>query len=230
MYENGNGSKRRWWTMPWARPRKTEEDLAAYRRLALQLHYDLPQGQASRSVLVVTPDVSPLSARSSLNLALCLTELLGRRVLLVDACPTTPELSRHLGGDPAVGFAEYITNADRPLEPLVLPASIPNLSFLPAGEQGGGPASPERISQLLAGAAQQHDFLLLAGGSVLNNPFALALAPFVGCVLLAVTEHQTTLDDLDDAQTTLEHCKARSVRLLLATPVGRGFALPQGDH
>ncbi|MDX2149894.1 MAG: hypothetical protein SFV54_04110 [Bryobacteraceae bacterium] len=213
---NGNGSKRSWW-MPWTLWKKADEDLHSYRRLALQLHYDLAAGAEPRSAVVVTPDVTGLAARSSLNLAVSMAEQVGRRILLVDACPQDPKLSEHFEAGAAYGLSEYLSAPGAALDSYIAATTVANLSFLPAGTAAGSPVAPERIAQFLAEASARYDFVFLAGGSALNHPLSLAFAPHVGCVLLAVVEHQTSIDDLDAAQIALSHCKARRVRLVLAS-------------
>jgi Mrp family chromosome partitioning ATPase len=218
MTVNGNGHHPRWWhSLRRKRHPEVDADLPAYRRLALQLHYDLPRGETGRSVLLVTPGGSTLSARASLMLASALAEQLAKPILLVDACPASPDTTRLIGWQSESGLSDFLahTHADASLCDLVVPTTVENVHFLPAG-----PARPflhERIDALLKAAVSRYDFVLLAGGSVLNDALALALTPSVECVLLVVMENETRVEDLDSARSALGYCKARKVGMLLTT-------------
>jgi hypothetical protein len=196
--------------------------METYRRLALELHYDLPRPDAHRSVLLVTPTAGTVSAHGGTMLAFSMAEELRRPVLLADASPRRPEASRVLECAGARGFADFLAPSNPSLEELLLPTSHENVSFLPAGtDPSVSPAaSPERVVALLRAAAARFDFVLLCGGSVLDDSLALALAPHVGCVLLFAIENVTTVEHLDAAQEVLAFCRPRKLGLLLTTPVG----------
>ena len=216
-----NGFNSRWWSSLWRRSGNPEQELAPYRRLALQLHYELPRSESPRSVLVVSPSNSSFSAHGSATLASCLADEVRRPVLLIDACTTGADVSGILGCSAIRGFSDVLSDPKLPLEDLVLPTSHENVRFLPAGARFGLSqlAPPDDIHALLKVAEQRYEFVLLSGGSVLNNSMALALTPYVGCVLLLVIENETRVDDLDAAQDALSFCKARKVGLVLTTPL-----------
>ena len=94
------------------------------------------------------------------------------------------------------------------------------MHYLPAGTSR--PASTDNLDKLLGYAESHYDFVLLVGGSVLSDSLSLAVAPWAGCVLLLVTQNETRVDDLDNAQSALSYCKAKKVGMLLTTPTRRG--------
>lgn len=225
MNPNGNGFLARWRRLWQGRIPAPEQNLAPYRRLALQLHYDLPREDGCRSVLLATPNPSPVSVQGSVALACCLTEELLRPVLLIDACPKQPAVSHLLGCAGAPGLSDYLAAGPKmPLADLVLPTTYAYVAFLPAGTPTtlSKPAPPDEIAGLLRAIQQQYDFVLLCGGSLLNNSFALAVAPYVGCVLLLAVENETLVGDLDSAQDALAFCKARKVGIVFTTPAHSG--------
>src|SRR5579872_2676021 len=148
---NGNGFNSRWWSALWKRSNHAEQDTAAYRRLALQLHYDLSLADGRRSALLVTPSTSALCAQGSISVASCLAEQVCRPVLLIDVCPQNPEASRILKGDGGRGFADFVADPKLELHDLVLPTNRENVSFLPAGAalDRSRAASPENVKALL---------------------------------------------------------------------------------
>jgi Mrp family chromosome partitioning ATPase len=217
---NGNGSHS-WWASLWRRSHGSDQQLAPYRRIAIQLHYDLPRPDSARSVLLVSPTTSACCALGGLSLASCLAEEIRRPILLIDACPRGPEVSGMLECATMKGFADLLSDPSLPLEELVLSTNHQNVKFLPAGTTTLQPAAPEAVKTLLKTAEERYDFVLLSGGSVLNDSMALALAPCVGCVLLLAVENETMVEDLDAAQDALSFCRARKVGLVFATPARR---------
>jgi len=221
MTTDGNGTqsrngRHRWWQI-WKRDQDVELDLAAYRRLAVQLHHGLPRAeQVSRSVLIATPNESRFWAAVCVTLASCMAEELRRPVLLVEA-DGSDEVSEMLGSASSPGLADLLTSPARPLRELALQTSQQNVWFLPRGTAEGSffPGSPEDAQDLLVRAAEEWDFIVIAGGPVLRNAFALAMAPYVGRVLMLVIEGRTPIEDIDAAQNALEQCKAQNVSLVL---------------
>jgi len=224
MFNNGNGSNGhsgigRWWqALKRYGDSDAELDLAPYRRLAVQLHYGLPRaGEVSRSVLVVTPNESRYWAEGCVTLASSMAEELHRPVLLVDA-DDSGEVGRMIESPSSSGLADFLSDPRRPLHKLALPTSQKNLSFLPAGagRDAAFSAAPENAKELLTQSGQQWDFVLVAGGPVLKNSMTLAMAPYVGRVLLLVIEDRTHLEDIDAAHYALQQCNAQNVSLVLA--------------
>lgn len=215
--ETNQGMLIRLWSALFRESRQKEQDAAAYRRLALQLHYDAPRG-GTRSAMLVSPTASAVSALGALSLASNLAHELGNSVLLVDACPSRPELSHLLGATDCAGWANLLTGYSDSLDEVVLPTSSEGLSFLPAG-RGAGVAPSAAASEAVAQAVhERYDFVLISGGSVLDEGSGLGLMPHVGCVLLLVAEDETTVDELKAAQHALKLCKAQDVRIVLTSP------------
>ncbi|HVZ19022.1 MAG TPA: hypothetical protein VG897_18035 [Terriglobales bacterium] len=214
---NGRNGSDRWW-QKWTRQSDQELDLADYKRLAIQLHYgSLRPDGLSRSVLVVTPNDSHLWVKGCVTLASCMAEELAQPVLLVDADEQS-ELRRTLDTPDSAGLANFLSGPGLRLEDMALATSQPNLTFLPQGTAAAPPlsASPDRAKDFLLECTKHWEFVILAGGAVLRNPFALAMSPYVGRVLLLVTENHTPVEDIDAAQTALEQCNARNVSLVFA--------------
>ncbi|NLF30219.1 MAG: CpsD/CapB family tyrosine-protein kinase [Planctomycetes bacterium] len=215
---------RRWWMPPWG----GRERLAGpYRRVAIQLHYDLLEAGAGRSVLLVDVDDPTVSARSSVLLARCCAEELGRSVLLIDACPGAPVASRQAGCQGRGGFTDLLQDPSRTLADLVLATDVPGVSLLGAGAGASRGAPPERLGGIVRAAEEAFGLVVLCGGAVLRDECsALALAPHAGCVLLSVVEGATRIRDMEAAQEALALCRPPRVGLLLtARPRARDAAL-----
>jgi Mrp family chromosome partitioning ATPase len=222
MSSNGNGSHHNWWSFLRGRPRPAEAaDRSPYRRLALQLHFELKGPKARRSVLLVTPVASPLSAQGSMTLAECLAEELRRPVLLIDASPRDRRVSRMLDCAASRGFCDLLSDPAI-LDEVLLPTSCENVYFLPAGTAFNvAEEVPDEFDAILKALESRYEFVLLSGGSVLNDSVALSLAPHVGRVLLLVVDNETMREDMEAANDILLHCKARNVGLVLTSRVRR---------
>ncbi len=196
----------------------TESAAAAYQRIALQLHHDLPRDGRRRLALLTTANAAPSVARCGLALALGLAQELQQPVLCVDAHLRGGDASRALGCDGAQGWSDLMHDSALNPADLALPTSEPLLRFLPAGVAGrqGARRSPEQVQRAVDALATGHDFVVILGGPVLDDTMALGVAPHVGCVLLLAFDDQTLLTDLDQAQRALRACGAQGVRLVIA--------------
>jgi len=215
--------------------RRSRRDLAAYQRLALQLHHDL-DADGRRVVLVVSPTDRPVAARSAAMLAASAAEQLGEPVLLVDACPENPELSDMLGAKNSRGFGDLVAGEDSAgpeYASLLSPTTAANVMFLAAGISGHTPRLADARA-FLRDADKRFAMVIVSGGAALHDPGALALAPDVGCALIAVVEHRTKTADLNEAQQAISLARApriglmlveRTRRALIPTPIGNGRAL-----
>ena len=204
---------------------RDRRDLAAYQRLALQLHHDLAD-QDRQSVLVLSPTDPHVSARSAALLAISAADQLGEDVLLVDACPEHPELSALLGETASDGFSDLSHHGagDAPAwDTLVRKTTAPHVHFLAAGGSGHAP-KPSDTQNFLKDVNSHYAMLIITGGAVLSDLAALALAPDTGCSLIAVVEHQTKIADLEQAQQTIALARAPQIGLMLVERTRRGLS------
>lgn len=193
--------------------------MAAYRRVALQLHYDLPRDNNCRSVLLLAPTACKMSVNGSFILSACLAQELGRPVLMIDASAKRAAASQLVQCASMKGFTDLLRDPQLSWSDLVMRTDRENVSFLSAGTSplGSHAHSVERVEEVLCAFGNRFDFVVLSGGSVLEDGAGLALAPHVGCVLLMAVENETKLADLDNAQNVLGYCKARRVGLIFTT-------------
>ncbi len=197
----------------------SDADAAAYQRLALQLHHDMPRGEGRRTVLLTTANAAREAAFAGIALAHSLAEQLQQPILCVDAHAKGGDASRALGCLAAPGFTDLTLDPELRVSDLALATSNPMLRFLPAGvvSAGAGVRSPEQVERAVRALEEGHDFVVLVGGSVLDDTRALTITPHVGSVVLLAFENRTLLADLDQAQRALRFCKARHLGLVIST-------------
>ncbi|MGQ0552743.1 MAG: hypothetical protein ACT4PU_05940 [Planctomycetota bacterium] len=205
------------------------DQLEAWRRLAMQLRLDLQPdtpgspGQPSVSLLIVSPTSLDVSAPATLQLAHFLAEEQARKVLVVDACFGTRELSLAFGQGEAPGLLQLLDASAPALAPLTHATEHRAVAFLPAGraERGlSGVLQPAALRRVLAEAGRTFDFVILHASPVLEDASTLAFPSVTDNVLLLVAEGQTRLDDLQAAQRALTAAQAKRVGLVLTKPVG----------
>ena len=192
---------------------QSDSESIAFRRLALQLHHDLNASSSSRSVLVVSPDDAGACAMVSSRLACCMAEELAREVLLADAT-REGRLSVALAEAVPTGLNDFLSDPSLPLEKLVLPTSAPGVAFLPSGSRSKG-YDPDHNANLLRAAGDRFNFVVVAAGAILNDPFALASAPLFGAVLLLVIENETPTKRFEEAAHALKMCGVERLHLTL---------------
>jgi capsular exopolysaccharide synthesis family protein len=145
------------------------------------------------NLLAINPDGAPraLSVTSSLkgegksitaaNLALSLVELPDTRVLLLDADLRDPRIADLMGTSIEPGLSDLLLDG-LPLDRVIYPTLVPNLSVLPAGREVRNPSEllgSTRVADLVSALKAEYNYLLFDTPPVL--PFADA--PVLGARL-----------------------------------------------
>ena len=173
-------------------------------RFASQLRQIVAGITGSRSARAMTHSivVTSVGARSDASLvaaALAVTcATTGYRVLLVDANLARPAMHNLFGVSNEVGLADLLNSVDPP-NFLAQPTSIPNLALVSAGSRVFDHASllsRQRVRHRLDSIASQFDYMFIDASSL--PPTLLArLAADSEQVVIAVTRHHSSLNDLD---------------------------------
>jgi Mrp family chromosome partitioning ATPase len=219
-------SRSGWWARWRERRMLKHPALNAYRRLVMRLHLELEDLERGRALMLTSPKANRECVQAARELARHLAEQQHQRVLLVDACILHPSLSEtlELGGSP--GLTSLLDGREDLLSSLVVETEQPGVSFLPAGNlvRGhAGPLWPESIERFVASATAEYDYLLLVCPPVLEDSTVMAFPAAVDFVLLLAVEGDTRMKDLDDAQETLETCRAKRVGIVISNASKRGF-------
>lgn len=166
-------------------------------------------GQTGASVLVVTSS-RPRDGKTTVtaNLGKTLSRV-GHRVLLVDGDLRRPQLHVHVGVEPeGPGLTDVLVRGVAP-DRAVRNTEHPNLWVVTSGTLADSPSElldSERLSELVAGASGQYDFVLFDSPALGLYTDAAALAARLGRVLMVI----------DAAKLSVEN-EARSLGLLTAT-------------
>ncbi len=201
--------------------RANSRDSAAtqsYRRLALQLDFDLGKKEKGHSLMLTAPDSAGITCEATLELAHFLAAELGHRVLLVDGSFGVGGISALLGHEASPGLMDLPRDGTGVLGNAVVPTGQEGVFLLAAGRPGPDGAVPIRTDELravLEAGCAKFDYVLVPSCPILRDPRCLVFPSLVDLVLLLAVEGKTFLDDLDASRRALTACKATKVGLVL---------------
>lgn len=197
----------------------------SYRRLALQLDFDLGKGERGHCLMLTAPDSARVTCEASIELAHLLAEELGHRVLLIDATFGSGGVGAALGHAREPGLSDLLRDADMELDRAIIATGHPRVALLAAGHTASGsvPLKPEELRGRLERARSEFDYVLVQSSPLLREAKSLVFPSLVDYVLLLTVEGQTLLDDLEAGQQALVDCKASKVGIVLAKPPRRWF-------
>ncbi len=137
------------------------------------------------------------AASLALNYALSIVST-GESVLLIDADSTSRSLTMIAAPDAAIGLAEVLSGVATLKAALVGEAET-GIQFLPMAKtplSRNLRLSQEAVSQLIASACTQFDYVLFVGAPLSEAPEASSIAACVSQIALVVRESVTTRDDI----------------------------------
>lgn len=215
------------WLRRIGRKRRSERSLQSYRRLAMQLRFDLGEPEVGHCVMLTTPGAAKEAVQAILELADMLAVEQRYRVLIIDGCTATPDgLTEDFGCRGNHGLTDLLAeDGGDPWSSIVATASE-NLWFLPRGTSRLGETEllkSGNLEQLLNRLRPAYDYILVLAPAILEDPVSLAYPAQVDTVLLLVAENKTLLADVDASQRALSECRARKVRLVLTASRKRWF-------
>ena len=150
---------------------------------------------------------------TSINLALSMAHEKDHFVLLVDADVANPHSSEMFGAADELGLLDVLEKPDIPVQSLILPTDVDNLSLLPAGKLR--PHSTE----LLASAVMEDvcetlsrlskgQIIIFDSPPLLQTSEAKVLAGLAGQVVIVVRAEETPQDAVAAALAVLDEGKA----------------------
>lgn len=209
----------------------------AYKLLRTQLLHRT--AKAGRNTLMITgPLPNEGKTLTAINLAIAISQKVGRTVLLVDADLRTPSIQRYLDLPLEPGLVEYLTSGYPIAESLVHPQGLTNLVVLPAGNPT--PRSPELLSSpLMVDLVKELKHFYPERYVLFDLPpllYAdpLAFAPLVDGIILVVEAGNTPRDEITRAQAMLKEFPVLGLVLnkmdSMSRPYDQGYKFfPEGN-
>jgi capsular exopolysaccharide synthesis family protein len=200
------------------------EFLECFRSIRSVLWFMNRNGHRAKTLLIGSS--VPLEGKSTVALYLSATMAIGgSKVLLIDGDLRHSKLHRHFGVGSGPGLAELLNGEARAQEAIV-PSSIRNLYFLPAGaptlEPGELVLRPE-LSGLLKELYSKFDYIILDSPPVLAADDAATLAPSMDGVLFVVRGSYTSARLVREALEVLRQRRAQVLGLIFNRAISSPF-------
>ncbi len=192
----------------------------AYRRLALQLHYDFGQESQGSCVMLTCPDSQAVAENAARVLSAFLAEEQHDRVLLIDGSFSKNSLLEQFQVERAPGLLDLLEGTAT-IEEAVRDTGHPSIFFLPCGSAPGAPSRllvADSHRETMDRLREQYGFLLISTPPVLSDATALAFPSLCDCVLLLVLDGKSRMGRVSDCRTAIEHCNSRRIESVLISP------------
>jgi capsular exopolysaccharide synthesis family protein len=160
-------------------------------------------------VAVVSPVLGEGKTTTTANLAVALSQA-DNKVLVVSADLRRPGLHLCFDVDPGIGLADVLTG-EATLEDAIQRVSS-SLWLLTSGRPPARPAEllqSQRLPELLSGAAESFDFVLVDCPPIIGLADALSVAPFADAVIMVARAESTKRSAIVHAADQLEQVGAR---------------------
>ncbi len=150
---------------------------------------------------------------TSINLALSMAHERDHSVLLVDADVAKPDTSEMFGAADELGLLDFLDEPDVPIQSLILPTDVDNLSLLPAGRPRQhatellASAAMEDVCETLARLSEGH-IIIFDSPPLLQTSEAKVLASLAGQIVIVVRAEITSQDAVAGALAALDEGKA----------------------
>lgn len=142
---------------------------------------------------------------------------MGSRVLVIDADLRQPSCLRALRVESDRGLADYLANLS-PLDQVIQPTSIPNLSVLGAGSLPPSPTEllgSKKMSETLAYLKQRYDYVFIDSPPVIPVSDAVVLSTIVDGLIFVVRGQMTPKPIVKDALAQLGNRQSKILGLVL---------------
>ncbi len=181
-----------------------------------------------RLLLITAANTGDGTSTSALALAGQLAQMSCGRVLLLDACQDSHNLSQQLGLGRERGFRDLLFDSQPP--PLVQDCivQVPNLPFdvMPNGRspRDASHLHSEHLRPLLKQLGGKYRFVVIDGGAVYSAADALVISPLVDGVILVVRAEDTRSEV---AQAATQRLAQAGAKLIGSIFNGRKYYMPK---
>ncbi len=176
-----------------------------------------------RSLIVTSPGPGEGKSTTTANLAVTMAQA-GLWTVIVDADLRRPTQHRIFGVSNEHGLTSLLTNPDQPWEQSAQMLDTPGLFIVPSGPIPPNPSdllSSTRFKRMMEKISGQVDVVLIDSPPILAASDALAISAHADGVLLVCQSHDTRVDALRQAATTLQGAGSRIVGVVMNRQKGR---------
>jgi non-specific protein-tyrosine kinase len=155
------------------------------------------------TIMVTSVNPGEGKTLTAINLAITFAKEFNQTVLLVDSDLVRQNIHKYLGIDSDKGLIDYLVD-DRPLKDFIVWPGIDKLTLISGGrtihdssELLGSPRMNSLIHEMKTRYPDRYVFFDVP--PVLGGADAIVLAPLVDCIIMVVTEGQTSIHDIKKA-------------------------------
>jgi succinoglycan biosynthesis transport protein ExoP len=203
----------------------------SYRALRSSLMFGAPAEPKPRTILITSAMPGEGKSTVAANLARCLA-FAGSKVLLVDGDLRTGQLHHLLGASPTPGLSQ-LSHRHGGFSSLIVPTSVPNLSFIACGQPGpdcGELFLSRDLDQLLRELSPAFDFMLFDSAPVFAAADTTSLAPKVDAVIFVMRDSVTRVKLAREALDKLYQLQVRVLGTVLNAARGSALGYQYFSH
>ncbi len=154
---------------------------------------------------------------TAINLAIIMAQDINKPVLLIDCDLRKPQICQYLNLTPGAGLMDFLT-ADIPLESILLPTKIKNLTVLPGTKIVPNPSSlleSARMKRLLSEVKSRFEYVIIDTAPVLSVTDAGVIGSQTDGVLLVIRADRTKKEVIQRTQSALAEAQAEIIGSVL---------------
>ncbi len=154
---------------------------------------------------------------TAINLAIVMAQDINKPILLIDCDLRKPQICQYLGLTPREGLMDLLTS-NIPLESILLPTKIKNLTVLPGTKVVPNPASlleSAGMKHLLSEAKSRFEYVIIDTAPVLSVTDAGVIGSQTDGVLLIIRADRTKKEVIQRAQSALAEAQAKIIGSVL---------------
>ncbi|MBR2289888.1 MAG: CpsD/CapB family tyrosine-protein kinase [Clostridia bacterium] len=188
----------------------------AYRALRTNLEFSM-SGEKAKTILITSSHVSEGKSSVASNLA-AVFAMQNRKTLLIDADMRRGVQHKNFGLKNMNGLSNYLANINVDENDLIKKTDIPNLFVITSGPVPPNPAellSLSNMKELIDGAKENFDVIIIDGAPVLPVTDSVILAAMTDRVVVVVSSGETRNDELKAVKATLDNAGANIAGVVL---------------
>jgi non-specific protein-tyrosine kinase len=172
--------------------------LDAYKVLRTKIQ-QMTQDKGWNTVMITSAQPGEGKTLTTINLALTFSKAYNQTIMLVDGDLRNQNIHKILGFDSHTGLGNYLVD-NMPLPELIIWPGIDKLTLISGGQAIQNSTELLGSQRMEALVQEMKDrYILFDVAPILVGADALALAPYIDCIVLVVEEGRTSMRDVHQA-------------------------------
>lgn len=154
---------------------------------------------------------------TAINLAIIMAQDTNKPILLIDGDLRKPQICQYLGLTPKMSLIDFLMDGI-PLETILLPTKISNLTVLPGGKAASNPSSlleSTKMKNLLTEVKSRFEYVIIDTTPILSVTDAGIIGSETDGVLLVIQADRTKREVIQRAQSALAEAQAEIIGSVL---------------